>query len=155
MIKYVRGEIKMTIGENIKYHRKARKLTQKRLAELIDKKDRTIQKYEKGTVENIKRSVIQALALALDTTPCQLMGWDSSSPAKKEDSKSSELLYKYNKLDNKGKHTVNTILEVEYNRCLYDIELNAAHYDGLTEEEKSIVENKVQEILKNRNKNNI
>ena len=27
------------------------------------------------------------------------------------------ILYKYRSIDNKGKHTVNTVLEMEYNRC--------------------------------------
>ena len=40
----------MSIGENIKKVRKDNKLTQKQLAELIDKKERTIQKYEKGDI---------------------------------------------------------------------------------------------------------
>lgn len=40
-----------TIGDNIKELRKMRKLTQKELAKIIDKTERTIQKYESGDIE--------------------------------------------------------------------------------------------------------
>lgn len=40
----------MSVGENIKEYRKNKKITQKQLAELINKNDRTIQKYEKGEI---------------------------------------------------------------------------------------------------------
>lgn len=40
----------MGIGENIKKFRKEKKLTQKQLGELINKGERTIQKYEKGDI---------------------------------------------------------------------------------------------------------
>lgn len=40
----------MSIGENIKKYRKNMKITQKQLAEKINKQDRTIQKYEKGDI---------------------------------------------------------------------------------------------------------
>lgn len=41
----------MNTGENIKKYRKEKKITQKQLAELIDKNIRTIQKYESGEIE--------------------------------------------------------------------------------------------------------
>lgn len=34
-------------------------------------------KYEKETVDNIKKSVVEKIAQALDTTPSYLMGWDN------------------------------------------------------------------------------
>ena len=41
----------MSIGGNIRKYRKEKKITQKQLAELIDKNVRTIQKYENGEIE--------------------------------------------------------------------------------------------------------
>lgn len=73
-----------------------------------------------------------------------------------ENTNKSNLLNNYEKLNTEGQKKL-----LDYSYDLKDnpkysnqILLNAAHYDGLTEEEKSIVENKVQEILKSR-KNNI
>ena len=40
----------MNIGNNVKELRKVRKLTQKQLGELINKGERTVQKYEKGDI---------------------------------------------------------------------------------------------------------
>ncbi|NLK23564.1 MAG: helix-turn-helix transcriptional regulator [Clostridiales bacterium] len=40
-----------TIGDNIKELRKYRKLTQKQLAEMINKKEITIRRYESGDIE--------------------------------------------------------------------------------------------------------
>lgn len=49
-----------------------------------------------------------------------------------------EHLRKYRSIDNKGKHTVDTVLEMEYNRCDNPhLLLNAAHaIDGVTVENK-------------------
>jgi transcriptional regulator with XRE-family HTH domain len=48
------------------------------------------------------------------------------------------IILKYRSIDEKGKHTVNTILEMEYNRCKASTNiLNAAHAEeNATEEEK-------------------
>lgn len=42
--------ILINIGENIKKYRKNMKITQKQLADKINKQDKTIQKYEKGDI---------------------------------------------------------------------------------------------------------
>lgn len=44
------GGVHMTIGQNIKLYRKEKGLTQKKLGELIDKKEITIRKYESGDI---------------------------------------------------------------------------------------------------------
>ena len=41
------------IGENISTYRKAKKFTQKQLADLIDKAESSVQKYEKGETEDV------------------------------------------------------------------------------------------------------
>lgn len=62
------------IGKNIYSYRKAKRLTQKQLAEKIDRAESTIQKYEKGDIE-IPNSVLQSLSTALDVTYNNLVEW--------------------------------------------------------------------------------
>lgn len=66
----------MTTGERIKRLRKEHNLTQEELGEKIGVQKAAIQKYEKGTVENIKRASLIKLAEILDTTPEYLLGWE-------------------------------------------------------------------------------
>jgi len=50
------------------------------------------------------------------------------------------LIIKYRSVDDKGKHVVNTVLEMEYNRCKQDsdhITLNAAHDNEATPAQKA------------------
>lgn len=66
----------MTTGERIKMLRKEHNLTQEELGAKIGVQKAAIQKYEKGTVKNIKRDSLIKLAQILDTTPEYLLGWD-------------------------------------------------------------------------------
>lgn len=66
----------MTTGERIKMLRKEHNLTQEELGAKIGVQKAAIQKYEKGTVKNIKRDSLIKLAQYLDTTPEYLLGWD-------------------------------------------------------------------------------
>lgn len=68
----------MTTGERIKQLRKKHNLTQEELGAKIGVKKAAIQKYEKGTVKNIKRDSLIALAKYLDTTPEYLLGWEDT-----------------------------------------------------------------------------
>ena len=61
--------IKMTTGERIKMLRKEHNLTQEELGAKIGVQKAAIQKYEKGTVKNIKRDSLIKLAQCLDTSP--------------------------------------------------------------------------------------
>ena len=69
--------IKMTTGERIKQLRKEHKLTQEELGAKIGVQKAAIQKYEKGTVTNIKKESLIKLAQILDTTPEYILGWDN------------------------------------------------------------------------------
>lgn len=69
----------MTIGERIKFLRTARGLSQEDLGAMVGVKKAAIYKYETGLVVNIKRSMIQKLANALDSTPAYLMGWEEET----------------------------------------------------------------------------
>lgn len=67
----------MSIGKRIKFLRMKRGMSIEELAEKLGKNRTTIYRYEKGDIENLPLDVLNPLALALDTTPGHLMGWDS------------------------------------------------------------------------------
>lgn len=71
----------MTMGDRIKYLRLKANLTQEELGAKVGVNKAAINKYETGTVENLKRSMIEKLAIALDTTPTYIMGWEEEKPA--------------------------------------------------------------------------
>ena len=56
--------------------RKEHNLTQEELGAKIGVQKAAIQKYEKGTVKNIKRDSLIKLAQCLDTSPEYLLGWE-------------------------------------------------------------------------------
>ena len=62
-------------GERIKTLRQSLSMTQKELGDAIGVKTAAINKYETGTVVNLKRSTIQNLAKALHTSPTYLLGY--------------------------------------------------------------------------------
>ena len=62
------------IGENINTYRKAKKLTQKQLADLIDKAESSVQKYEKGETE-VPISVLEKISTVLDIPLQYLLDW--------------------------------------------------------------------------------
>ena len=66
----------MTMGERIKYYRLQKDMTQEQLGEILGVQKSAIRKYEKGEVENIKRSTIQKMSEVFGVSPCFLMGWD-------------------------------------------------------------------------------
>ena len=66
----------MTTGERIKQLRLERGLTQEELGAKLGVQRAAVQKYEKGTVKNIKRDALIRLAEILGTTPEYLLGWD-------------------------------------------------------------------------------
>ena len=68
----------MTTGERIKMLRKEHNITQEELGAKIGVQKAAIQKYEKGTVKNIKRDSLLKLAQILGTTPEYLLGWDET-----------------------------------------------------------------------------
>ena len=66
----------MTTGERIKQLRLELGLTQEELGAKLGVQRAAVQKYEKGTVKNIKRDALLRLAEILGTTPEYLLGWD-------------------------------------------------------------------------------
>ena len=66
----------MTPGERIKVLRKELKLTQEDIGNALGIQKAAVQKYEKGTVKNIKRENLIKLAKLLNTTPEYILGWE-------------------------------------------------------------------------------
>ncbi len=107
----------MGMAERIKERRLIMNYTQEELAEKLGLQKSAIAKYENGRVENIKRSVIARMSDVLECSPAYLMGWDEPPERKPLSKPDQELLRKYHYIDEKGKHTVDTVVEMEYNRC--------------------------------------
>ena len=66
----------MRIGDRIKARRKQLKMSADELAARIGKDRSTIFRYEKGDIENLPLDILEPIAIALNTTPQYLMGWD-------------------------------------------------------------------------------
>lgn len=135
----------MNTGDRIKQRRLELGLTADDLAEKIGKSRATIYRYENGDIENMPTPVLEPLAKALDTTPADLMGWQSSSinplhnNIRCENVAESELVLSYRKLNKPNQSKVLT-----YSKSLLSaqqmeeelLEPNAAHDMNPTEEEK-------------------
>ncbi len=62
-------------GKRIKARRKELGMTQEELGEKAGVTKATINKYETGIVQNLKRSTIEDMAKALNVSPSYIMGW--------------------------------------------------------------------------------
>lgn len=71
----------MSLGNNIKYARKAAGLTQEDIAREIGVSKQTVQKYESGIITTISSDKIEIIAKLLRTTPAKLMGWEDNTSA--------------------------------------------------------------------------
>lgn len=65
----------MSVGKRIKQLRNENGFTQEELGQKIGVKKAAIQKYENGSVVNIKKDRLKILAEVLSTTPSYIMGW--------------------------------------------------------------------------------
>ena len=66
----------MTMGEYIKQLRLQKGLSQEELGKLCGVNRAAVNKWELGTVENIKRSTIKRLSEIFGVSPCELMCFD-------------------------------------------------------------------------------
>ena len=71
----------MTTGERIRQLRIEHQMTQEELGAKVGVQKAASYKYENGLVVNLKRSILEKLALVLDTTPTYLMGMEDAEPA--------------------------------------------------------------------------
>ena len=74
----------MEVGKRIRALRTARGLTQEELGKLLGVKKAAVQKYENGSVENLKRATVLKLSEIFDVSPSYLMGFDEIDTAKAE-----------------------------------------------------------------------
>lgn len=74
----------MTMGEFIKQLREERQLTQEELGKLLGVNRDAVSKWEKGRVENIKRTTIKKMAELFKVSPAELMCFEDLNPASKE-----------------------------------------------------------------------
>lgn len=98
----------MTMGELIKYHRKELDLSQEELGQMLKPpvNRAAINKWENGTVENIKRTHIQQMAKIFDMSPCELMAFDFQNNSNELTSEQAELIELFNSLTKEGKQEV-------------------------------------------------
>lgn len=66
----------MDMGERIKFLRTSKGWTQEELGEKVGMQKSAIAKYEKGNVENMKRSVIKKMSELFEVSPSYLMALD-------------------------------------------------------------------------------
>ncbi len=71
----------MEVGKRIRALRTAKGLTQEELGKLLGVKKAAVQKYENGSVENLKRATVLKLAEIFDVSPSYLMGFDEIETA--------------------------------------------------------------------------
>lgn len=108
----------MSLKENIKKKRLELNLTLEEVAKKLLVSKPTLQRYESGVISNIPSDKIEHLAEILNTTPAELMGWEKHEKSEITlTDEEMQLLDRYRALDSFGKHTVNTVLNVEYDRC--------------------------------------
>lgn len=94
------------MGKRIYMKRTEKGMTMEQLASALGIKASAINKYEKGIVENIKRSTIKDMAKILECDPAWLMGFDSEEQLPFNDSLSEDenlILNSYRNLDEESK----------------------------------------------------
>lgn len=107
----------MDMGQKIYDLRIKRGMTLEELGTKVGVGKSTVRKWENGIIANMKRDKIAKVAEALETTPAYLMGWEETTEHEPTSKPDQDLLLKYHYIDEKGKHTVDTVLDMEYNRC--------------------------------------
>ena len=97
----------MTTGERIRQLRIEHQMTQEELGAKVGVQKAAIYKYEYGLVVNLKRSILEKLALVLDTTPTYLMGMEDAEPAQASLTKAqTSLLSVFDELNEEGQSKV-------------------------------------------------
>lgn len=64
------------LSDRIRNLRKKHGMTQEELGAILGIQKATIQKYEKGTVVNLKPETVEKMAEAFGVSPAYIMGWD-------------------------------------------------------------------------------
>lgn len=113
----------MTTGDRIRQLRIEHQMTQEELGAKVGVQKAAIYKYENGLVVNLKRSVLEKLALVLDTTPTYLMGMEESehNPSTLTPQQSA-LLASFDRLNEEGQtkaveYVEDLVLTGRYKKC--------------------------------------
>lgn len=75
----------MTIGRNIYHARKLSGMTLEELSKHIGISRQTLSRYENGIIGNIPSDRIEKIAIALNVSPAQLMGWEEMNSSPEEE----------------------------------------------------------------------
>lgn len=75
----------MTIGRNIYHARKLSGMTLEELSKHIGISRQTLSRYENGIIGNIPSDRIEKIAIALNVSPAQLMGWEAMNGSPEEE----------------------------------------------------------------------
>ena len=67
------------LANKLRAMRKEKRITLDELARRVGTSKQTIQRYETGVISNIPPEKVEAIAMALGTTPAALMGWSESA----------------------------------------------------------------------------
>ena len=99
----------MKLADRIKYKRNQLGKTLEEVGQMVGVTKATIQRYENGNIQNIPSDKIELLALALNTTPAYLMGWEDDKKSEKIkpisplSPEEKQILDPYNQLNPEGK----------------------------------------------------
>ncbi|WP_270167495.1 helix-turn-helix domain-containing protein [Paenibacillus sp. SYP-B4298] len=142
-----------TLNERIKERRLALNLTLLDVSEYLGVKEATAQRYESGEIKNIKHETIVSLAELFKCSPAYLMGWTNEVLPLAEQSPLSKseinMFRKFKALDDLGKHTVSTVLDMEYNRVNKPhLEVIAAHNNDYSEEQQELMKRDLDKLDK-------
>lgn len=114
----------MTTGERIRQLRIEHQMTQEELGARIGVQKAAIYKYENGLVVNLKRSILEKLAIVLDTSPTYLMGMEDSAQQANVQltPQQSTLLAAFDQLNDEGQtkaveYVEDLVLTGRYKKC--------------------------------------
>lgn len=112
----------MELKDIIKLRRKELNLNLLDVAKACNVSEATVSRWESGNIGQMKRNRIAALSKVLDLSPAILVGTTDNNVDDNVElivdlsNQEHDLLNIYRSLDEKGRHTVNTVTLMEYDR---------------------------------------
>lgn len=112
----------MELKDIIKLRRKELNLNLLDVAKACNVSEATVSRWESGNIGQMKRNRIAALSKVLDLSPAILVGTTENNVDDNVElivdlsNEEHDLLNVYRALDEKGRHTVNTVALMEYDR---------------------------------------
>ncbi len=112
----------MELKDIIKLRRKELNLNLLDVAKACNVSEATVSRWESGNIGQMKRNRIAALSKVLDLSPAILVGTTENNVDDNVElivdlsNQEHDLLNIYRSLDEKGRHTVNTVALMEYDR---------------------------------------